>query len=313
MARRRYAVIGTGGIGGLYGAKLANAGFDVTFIGRSDVDVLRSGGLHVSSIDGDIDLPTVTAQRDGSEVGPVDVVLITIKTMGNASLGPLLSELVGPDTVVAAMQNGFGIETSIAQLVPGATVLGVLCFVCTTRVAPGRISHVDYGHVTVGEHSPGGCAMGATPAAQALVGDFTVAGIVAKIRDDLIAARWEKLVWNMPYNGLSVLLDANTDELMADPGLRDLIEEMMEEVVLMARLHGHPVADGFVAKMLANTEKMNPYATSMKLDHEARRPLELESIYDAPLAATASSAGDAPLLRALAAQLHFLDSRDREQ
>lgn len=309
MGRRRYAVIGTGAVGGLYGARLAVAGFDVTFLGRSDVDVLRRDGLRVTSVDGDITLATVRAETDPAAIGPVDVVLVTIKSTGNDALATLLPPLVGVGTIVVLMQNGFGVEAEVAALVPDAVVLGGLCFVCSTRVAPGVIDHVDYGRVTVGEHRGDGSAAGETPAVVAVRDDFTVAGIEVVMRPDLIAARWQKLVWNLPYNGLSVVLDAGTDELMGDPHTRALCAALMDEVVAVAAAHGHPVGDGFAEKMLANTEVMAPYATSMKLDHDAGRPLEVATIYDAPLRVAANLGVATPLASMLAAQLHFLDGR----
>lgn len=310
---RRYAVIGTGAIGGYYGAKLAAVGTPVTFLGRSDVEQLRSGGLHVTSPGGAIDLDDVSAESDPTAIGPVDVVLITIKTTGQAALADLLPPLVGPHTLVVSMQNGFGLEEGIADIVPGAVVLGAMCFVCATRRGPGRIDHLDYGAVTLGEHTPHGRPSGPTPATVAVAGDLAAAGIDVVTRDDLLVARWQKLVWNMPFNGLSVALDAGTDEMVGDPHLRGLVTELMGEVVTASVAHGHPVAARFVEKMIANTEAMTPYAPSMKLDFDAGRPLELGAIYDAPLRVAAASGADTPRLDALAAQLHFLDARNRRR
>ncbi len=307
----RFAVVGTGAIGGLYGAKLAAAGCSVSFLARSDGQALREHGLRVDSVDGDIVVDHVDVEEDPERIGPVDVVLVTIKTTGNSALAALLPPLVRPGTIVVLMQNGFGAEDTVAQIVPEAAVLGGLCFVCATRLAPGHIVHSDYGMVTLAEHTPDGSPAGETAAVRELADVFEAAGIRVSPRDDLLAARWQKLVWNMPYNGLSVLLDAGTDELMADHGSRRLVEIMMAEVASIADAHGHAVGDGFVAKMLANTEKMKPYATSMKLDFEAGRPLELQSVYDAPLAVAAGLEVPVPKLSMLAAQLHFLDRRNR--
>lgn len=311
MSTRRYAVVGTGAIGGYYGAKLASAGFDVWFVARSDADALRHSGLHVSSVDGDIELPVVQVADDPLDVPPVDVVLLTIKATGNASLATLLQPLVGPGTVVVVMQNGFGVDAEVATAVPEAIVLGGMCFICSTRVAPGRIDHLDFGRVTVGEHRPDGAPAGVTDAVQAVVDDLKSAGVEASTRTDLVSARWQKLVWNMPFNGLSVVLDAGTDALMSDPGTRALATSLMGEVEAIAAAHGHPIGDGFIDRMLANTEAMTPYATSMKLDFDAQRPLELPTIYDAPLEVAAALGVSAPGLTALAAQLHFLDERNR--
>ncbi len=311
MGARTYAVIGTGAIGGLYGGRLAAAGFDVAFLGRSDIETLRTDGLAVTSPDGDIDLASVTAESDPAAIGPVDVVLVTIKTTGQTALADLLPPLVGPGTIVVLMQNGFGLEADVARLVPDATVMGGMCFVCATRVAPGRIEHLDYGGVTLGEHTADGRPSGPTPAIGALADDFTTAGIEVAARDDLLAARWQKLVWNMPFNGLSVVLDTGTDVMVGDERLRNAVRSLMDEVAAVSVAHGHPVGDRFTAKMIANTEAMRPYAPSMKLDFEARRPLELAAIYDAPLTMAGELGVPTPGLSLLAAQLHHLDATNR--
>ncbi|HET8931280.1 MAG TPA: 2-dehydropantoate 2-reductase [Acidimicrobiales bacterium] len=308
---RRYAVIGTGAIGGLYGARLGAQGFDVAFLGRSDVDALRRDGLSVTSPTGDIVLDSVTADSDPKKIGPVDVVLVTIKTTGQAALAGLLPPLVAPGTIVVLMQNGFGLEADVAALAPEATILGGMCFVCATRTAPGRIDHLDYGGVTVGEHTDDGSPAGVTDAVEGVVADFTQAGIEITARADLLAARWQKLVWNMPFNGLSVVLDAGTDEMVADTRLCVLVRALMDEVALVSVAHGHPVGDHFVDKMITDTEAMTPYAPSMKLDFDAGRPLELAAIYDAPLAVAASLDVATPHLSALAGVLHFLGARNR--
>ena len=311
MTQRRFAIIGTGAIGGYYGAKLAASGAEVWFVARSDAEQLRNGGLHVSSPEGDIDLPTVNVATDPADVPPVDVVILATKTTGNATISGLLQSLVGPATVVVVMQNGFGVDDQVAATVPGATVLGGLCFICSTRISPGRIQHLDYGSVMLAERRHDGSAAGITETVEVLAAEFGAAGIEASPRPDLLAARWQKLVWNMPFNGMSVVLDAGTDELMANSQTRKLAMVHMDEVVSIAAAHGHPVGDGFTQKMMANTDSMKPYATSMKLDFDAGRPMELAAIYDAPLAVADSLGVSAPGLATLAAQLHFLDTRGR--
>ncbi len=310
---RRYAVIGTGAIGGLYGARLAASGQAVTFLGRSDVEVLRREGLHVHSVDGDITLDDVAVETDPARVGPVDVVLVAIKATGNAALATLLPPLVQPGTVVVLAQNGFGVEAAIAEMVPEATVLGALCFVCATRTAPGHIDHIDYGGVTLAEHTDDGHPAGVTTAVRTVAADFEHAGIEVSTSRDLLAARWRKLVWNMPFNGLSVVLDAGTDELVGDPALCRACRALMDEIVAVATAHGHGVGDGFAERMIENTRTMKPYATSMKLDFAAGRPLELAGMYDAPLAMAAELGVSTPGLSLLAAQLHHLDAVGRHQ
>jgi 2-dehydropantoate 2-reductase len=307
MGKRTYAVVGTGAVGGYYGAKLAAAGHDVHFIARSDLEHVRANGLIVDSPDGDISLPEVLVHGSAASVPAVDAVIVAVKTTDTADVLDTVRTLAGAQTepVVVAMQNGLGVEASLAAAVPDATVLGAMCFICSNKAGPGHIRHLDFGRVTVGEHG----VAGATGAVLALVDDLAGAGIAASALDDLALGRWKKLVWNIPYNGLSVVLDAGTDELMADPSTRRLVEALMRDVVAGAAACGREIPEAFVQQMLDDTERMIPYATSMKLDYDAGRPLELDAIYGAPLAAAREAGDEMVRVQALYDQLRFLDAR----
>ncbi len=141
--------------------------------------------------------------------------------------------------------------------------------------------------------------------------DFAAAGIEVELLDDLLLARWQKLVWNVPMSGLSVVLDADTGALMADPHTRALAEDIMREVVAGARSCGRHIDDSFVQKMLAGTVAMKPYRASMKVDFDAHRPMEVEAIYGNPLRAAQQAGARMPLVETLYRQLRFLDARNR--
>lgn len=300
-------MIGTGAIGGFYGAKLAAAGHDVHFIARSDLEHLRRHGLRVESPDGDIHLTKVNAHAGVDTVPPVDTVLVAVKTTDTVAVLPLVRDVAARGATVVVMQNGLGAEAVLADAVPGTIVIGAMCFICSNKVGPGLVRHLDFGRVTAGELG----ADGATPAVTALVDDLAGAGIAASALDDLELGRWKKLVWNIPYNGLSVVLDAGTDALMADPHTRALVEALMREVLEGAAACGRTIPDAFVQQMLDDTERMIPYATSMKVDHDAGRPLELQAIYGEPLARAREAGCEMVRVRALYEQLSFLDDRAR--
>jgi 2-dehydropantoate 2-reductase len=135
--------------------------------------------------------------------------------------------------------------------------------------------------------------------------DFERAGIPIQLSEDLLLARWQKLVWNIPYNGLSVVLDARTDELMADSYARSLVEQLMSEVVAGAAATGRIIGDRIIQQMLNHTEKMTPYRTSMKVDYDEKRPLEIEAIFGNPLRTATAVGVDLPLISILYRQLTF--------
>jgi 2-dehydropantoate 2-reductase len=226
----------------------------------------------------------------------------------------LLPPLVRPGTIVVMLQNGLGVEEVAAAITADTddvTVLGGLAFVCSTKVAPGHVHHVDYGRVTLGEWAPGYRATGVTDAVRQVAADLDAAGCPVAPQESLGVARWKKLVWNVPYNGLSVVLRAGTDELMADPDARSLVRELMVEVHAGAEACDHGFDASFIDQMLTDTEQMTPYAPSMRLDYDAGRALEVDAIYAAPLAAAAAAGVELPRIEALWRELRFLDRTNR--
>jgi 2-dehydropantoate 2-reductase len=273
-------------LGGFYGARLQRAGCTVHFLLHSDYDHVARHGLFCESKDGNFTLPAVKAYRDARDLPPCDVALVALKTTQNNLLPDLLPPAVKPQGVVVMMQNGLGQEEIAAGIVGADRVMGGLAFLCSNKVSPGHIRHLDYGLVALGEFS----RRGITGRMRAIAGDFQRAGLPVDLEDDLRVARWKKLVWNIPYNGLSVLLNATTKELMDNPLTRSQCEALMREVVAAANGCGVPLAADIVNVMLERTAKMTPYRTSMKIDFDEGRPMEIEAIFGNPLRA-AKAAG----------------------
>lgn len=306
---RRYAILGTGALGGFYGGRLARAGLDVHFLLRSDFPHVREHGLVVDSKEGDFVLPKVQAYGDVRDMPKCDVVLVALKTTQNYLLPTLLPQVVAEGGVVVMMQNGLDPEELAAELVPQCEIFAGLCFLCSNKVGPGHIRHLDYGTVLLAKHSANHRPAGVTDSMRTLVADFGNAGIRADTSEDLILARWQKLVWNVPMSGLSVVLDTDTRALMADPHARALAESIMREVLAGARACGRTIHDDFVQKMIDMTVAMTPYHASMKIDFDQKKPIEVEAIYGSPVRA---APGTMPMVEMLYRQLKFLDARNRD-
>jgi 2-dehydropantoate 2-reductase len=211
----KIAVVGCGAVGSFYGAKLARAGHDVHFLLRSDYDAVSRQGVLIHSPEGDFQVRPRCA-RYPDEIGPAELVLIGLKTTANDQFGKLLPPLVGPTTVVLTLQNGLGNEEQLARLLPAEQIMGGLCFVCLNRVAPGVIQHIGYGQVALGEFR-----RAPEPRTHELVARFCAAGVPCTASENLARAHWEKLVWNIPFNGLGVAGAAGLDALLrstAHPG-----------------------------------------------------------------------------------------------
>ena len=304
MKNLQYAVIGTGALGGYYGGILAKAGKDVHFLFHSDFEWVKANGLRVDSVNGNFSLPKVNAYQRSVDMPACDVVLVCMKTTADSLLPELLKPILHSNTVVLLIQNGFGNESKLQKELPSTFLAGGLGFICSSKNGPGFIDHQDYGKLTMGAHSAG-----IVPVLEQISLDLKEAGVPAEISDDLTLSRWKKLVWNVPFNGLCVVLNATTLELMSNPSTLSLIRDLMFEVVDAANASGSYIEAGFVQAMLDYTLKMKPYAPSMKLDFDSNRPMEIEAIYTRTIEAAAKAGFKMNKVEMLKAQLEFLQQR----
>lgn len=314
VAKPTIGIIGTGAIGGFYGVMLANAGFDVHFLLRSEFCAVAERGLHVdSATHGALTLNPVQAYSTAEDMPPCDWLLVGAKTTSNADLAPAILQAAAPNAKVLLLQNGLDVEDSLRELLPDSLhVLGGLCYICVHREGPGLITHQALGAVHVGYHSgPAVDGAGRTAIVEEGVGLFRAAGIDSQGMANLHQARWQKLVWNIPYNGLSVLLAASTTPLMADADSRALVKALMAEVVQGAIACGHGMPPGYADHLFMVTEKMPDYWPSMYHDFLHKRPLELAAIYERPLAAAKAAGCEMPRIEALYRSLSFIDRRNR--
>jgi 2-dehydropantoate 2-reductase len=305
---RSYAILGTGALGGFYGARLQQAGIDVHFLLRSDYEYVKKHGLFIESPDGTFRLPQVNAYRNVHDMPCCDVIVVALKTTQNNLLRQMLPCLVKDNSVVLVLQNGLGVEEEVAGIVGSNRVMGGLCFTCNDKVAPGHFRHLHYGVITLAEYAYDYLACGITKRMLQVKTDFERAGILIQLAEDLLLARWKKLICNIPFNGLTVVLNATIKDLISDVHTRALVEEMMQEMVTVAAAYHRAIADDYIEKRLKYIAKMGPYRTSTKIDFDYRRSLEVEAIFGNPLRAAQQAGIDTPQLAMLYRQLKFLDT-----
>lgn len=293
------AVVGAGAVGLYYGGRLAEAGGDVRFLVRSDHDALRSDGLCVESVHGDFKLPEPVVFRSSAEIGAVDLVIVAWKTTANDRLAEVLPPLLDPHTEVLTLQNGLGNCEALAAIAGPERVLGGQCFVCLNRTGPGVVKHLAGGRVTLGEWRPG-----VSGRAVELARRFKDAGVPATAVPDLERAQWEKLVWNIPFNGLSVAEGGvTTDTLLASPSGEAELRALMEETIAAARALGHPLEDSLVGFQIERTRPMGPYRTSSMIDFVEGREVEVDSIWREPLRRGTAAGVAMPHLEKLLARI----------
>ncbi|EWC40131.1 putative 2-dehydropantoate 2-reductase [Stutzerimonas stutzeri] len=311
----RIGIIGTGAIGGFYGLMLARAGYEVHFLLRSEYAAVREHGLRVhSAVHGSLLLEQPRVYRDASQMPPCDWVLVGAKSTSNEELAPLIAQVAAPGCKVVVLQNGLGVEDDLRpSLPPSIHLLGGLCAICAHRSAPGVVEHQALGGVSLGYHS--GPVQDDSHAQLALLNEmvemFRCANVDSSAMPSLAQARWMKLVWNVPFNGLSALLDAGTEALLGSDDTREQIKAIMQEVCAAAHALGHILPEDFPDKLLMGTARMPDYLPSMYHDRFQRRPMELQAIYAAPLAAAAAAGVCMPRTALLHDLLRFLDRRGR--
>ena len=297
----KYSVIGTGAIGGFYGSKLANAGFDVEFLLHSDYQYVKDNGLTVFSVDGDFQIKEPKVFSEVSQMRPADVILVGLKTVNQEVLYQLLPKILKQDTLVVLIQNGIGVEEDLFKKFPGLNIAAGLAFICAQKKSPGIVEHLCYGSINLGNFSCKDKTL-----FNNVLSDFLKAGIQAQ-EVEYYQARWKKAVWNMPFNGMTVVMNTTTDKLLKNPFTRQLIYEQMLEVISAAQSLGvKEIDNSFADKMIKTTDEMIPYSPSMKLDYDFHRPMEIYYLYSRPIFLAKKSGFEMKKLEMLEAQLKFL-------
>jgi 2-dehydropantoate 2-reductase len=302
-----YCILGTGAVGGYFGALLQRAGQDIHFLLRSDFEYVKQHGIKVDSINGNFILDTVKAYQDAEGIPKCDIAVVAWKTTENKQLTRILPLVLKPGGIVLVLQNGLDPEREASACVPDALIMGGLCFLGSRKAGPGWIAHQAFGSITFSAYPKTQGIDVATGRLRQVEMDFRQAGVETRWHEDWRVARWSKLVWNIPFNGLCTLMAANTFQLLQEESMRTLIQDLMLEVVAGAKACGVVLAEDIVNRMMASSDAMPPYEPSMKLDYDARRPMELEAIYGRTLVEIKKAGGSAPGIETLLAQLQVLE------
>ncbi len=308
-AKPRIGIIGTGAIGGYYGLMLAKGGHDVHFLLRSEYQAVVDNGITIDSlVHGELNLKPVQAYRDVADMPPCDVLLVGAKATTNLELAPILARAAAPGARIILLQNGLKNEEYLRPHLPdNVHLIGGLCYVCLFREAPGVVKHQANGLIDLGYHSGPADAEQAAALIKETETLFTSSGVPAKAMANIDAARWQKLVWNAAFNGVHVVLNAGTVALLDNPSSRQLIRDLMDEVVGAAKACGHSMPEDYPEKLLMGTRKMPDYYASMYHDWLHKRPMELDSLYGEALKLAAAAGYSMPRTEALLNMLRFIE------
>lgn len=272
---RKIAVVGSGAVGCYYGTLLARAGNSVHFLMRRDFAHVQAHGLEVRSQAGSFKLTPTHAHESTESIGPCDLVIIALKATDNRALLNLLPPLIHKQTLLLTLQNGLGNEAFLASHFGPDHVLGGLCFVCLNRTAPGVVEHYSQGRIALGEHERAPMAR-----TRELIGLFQDAEIDCRLMEDLGLARWRKLVWNVPFNGLAIIGGGvDVSQILQSESLSLLARALMTEIIGIANALGYEIPLSYIEDQFAATNPMGPYKPSSLLDFLAQRPVEVEAIW----------------------------------
>jgi 2-dehydropantoate 2-reductase len=272
----RLAIMGSGGVGGYFGARLAEAGQDVTFIARGEhLAQMRRHGLKVSSIEGDLHLPEVKATDEPAEVGAVDAVLVAVKSWQVAEAARAIRPMIGPDTFVVPLENGVEAADTLANRLGQAHVLDGLCGILAWRQAPGHIRHAGVSpFVRFGERDNR-----RSKRAERLKAAFDQArGVTAEIPDDIQVAVWSKFLFICAMSGIGSVTRAPIGVTRSLPETRAMIEQILAEIEAVARARSVALPADAVERAMRFIDALPEASTaSMQRDIMAGLPSELES------------------------------------
>jgi 2-dehydropantoate 2-reductase len=269
----RIAMMGSGGIGGYLGARLAHAGEDVSFIARgAHLEAMQRHGLRLESPLGNIGLSHVRATDVPADIGFVDVVVFAVKLYDMEGAAAAIAPLVGPATRVVTFQNGIDSVDALARFVPRAQVVGGAAYISAHLARPGAVVHA--GGVARPRFTLGGRGDAMIEALQEACD--RAGGIDLQTVEDIDQAIWTKFVMLCAFSGGTGLMRAAVGPILADPEARIFIEQLLNEGMAVASAAGHPMPSGFEENVLSLWQSFSPETQSSMSEDLARgKPLEL--------------------------------------
>lgn len=299
--------MGTGAVGGYFGARLAAAGLDVCFVARGEnLAALRQRGLVVHTPTGDILLPEVWSTSNPADAYPADLILVAVKAYDTLAAAEALRPAVSPEaSIVLSLQNGVENEEILARTLGFPPLLLALTQIGSELIGPGEVRYYARGTIIFGE--AGG---GESSRARQLAAVFTRAGTPHRVSRNIRVRLWDKLAWNAGFNAVTTLTGQTVAEALDDPDTHRVIADTMAEVARVAAAQGIPCDPTRIPGVLEESRAgLGAFKTSMLQDRERGRRLEYDAISGAVIRAAERAGIEAPLNRLLWTLLRRLDRR----
>ncbi len=275
MQKKEMLIVGAGGIGAYFGGRLSQAGANVATVCRSDYDIVKENGFNIKSKDGDFIFKPQKVLKSAKEYSKeADYLIVSLKVLPEIDTINLIKAGVSKNTTIVLIQNGINIEEDIYKKFPNNEIISVIAYIGVAKTAAGEIDHQDYGRLTIGKYPKGN-----SQKAIEFLNLFLDTPVECNVVDNIQYYRWLKLVWNIPYNPVSVLgFHADTKTIMDNKNSAELIRNLMIEVANIAEKAGYKLEEDVVQKNIDFTLAMVPYKTSMLVDYENNRKMEVEAI-----------------------------------
>ena len=269
-------IIGAGAVGAFFGSALARQGARVSVVCRSDYAVVKQEGYDIrSKLLGDHRfVPEQTFQSAGEAGAAFEYVVVATKVLESVDRIALLEKTVRDGATIVLLQNGVDIESEVAAAFPDNELISAIAFIAVSRTAPGKVHHQSEGSLVIGRYP-----QGESPRAVEFATMFKANAIPCKVTQDVVTARWQKALWNAAFNPISIMGGVlDTSAMLCTPESRQFIRDTMAEIAATASAAGHPIDEALIDKLIEGTRAMPPYKTSMALDFEHGRAMEIEAI-----------------------------------
>ncbi len=268
-------LVGSGAVGAYYAGRLTEFGIRVVSLCRSDYSVVKEKGVEIRSYEKDFFFePDEVIQSAKQYSREADYILVCLKVLPSIDQNEIIKAAVGSKTTIVLIQNGIDIERETARAFPDNEIISGIAFLAAHRIEYGVISHRGSGTLTLGNY-PKGISEKTTQLSEL----FTQAGVPCRVVDKIARERWRKMLWNASFNPISVLGgNADSHKMLATTESEALVRNVMGEVLTIANASGSGLSDNIIDKVIAGTRKMNAFKTSMLVDHEAGRAMEIDAI-----------------------------------
>lgn len=303
----RIAVMGTGAVGGYFGARLVAAGHELVFISRGrNLAALKQNGLSIDSFQGTLHIRQATFTDDPAAAGTAELVLFCVKSYDTEAAATALAPFISPASRVLSLQNGVDNPIRIARICASQNILAGVVYIGAELAQPAMIKHSSGGKIVFGELDGG-----VYESTRAIERALSAAHIACEISSNIAQAQWRKLLWNAPFCAISCLTNATTREIVESSSLCKLAVDCMGEIIKAAKTQGVDLASEWIDETLAFSRTLGDFKPSMLQDREADKPLEFEAFNGVVVNLLRQAGQQAPVNQVFYGALAYLDKKIR--